>query len=182
VFVDYYEVLQISPNADEETIHRVYRMQAQRFHPDNRESGHAERFRLVAEAYQALSDPGTRASYDAEYRARGQSPQNTFMAPPPAPDPQDEVRRRDEILHLLYRRRLAQPDQPGMSLRDLETILRTPKEHLEFSLWYLKECGYLIRSDSARHTITIKGVQIAESMNQRPAGPPRLDAGERREP
>jgi curved DNA-binding protein CbpA len=182
VFVDYYEVLQISPNADDETIHRVYRMQAQRFHPDNQETGNAEKFRLVADAYQALSDPHNRASYDAEYRARGQSPNNRLAEPPPAPDPQDEARRRDEILHLLYRRRLAHPDQPGMSLRDLEMLLKTPKEHLEFSLWYLKESGYLIRSDSARHTITIKGVQAAESMNQRPSGPPRLDAAARREP
>ena len=36
---DYYEVLQVSPNADLDTIHRVYRLLAQRFHPDNRESG-----------------------------------------------------------------------------------------------------------------------------------------------
>ena len=32
MFVDYYEALQISPNADQETVHRVYRVQAQRFH------------------------------------------------------------------------------------------------------------------------------------------------------
>ena len=40
MFVDHYEILQISPNADTETIRRVYRMQAQRFHPDNLDSGH----------------------------------------------------------------------------------------------------------------------------------------------
>ena len=33
--IDYYEVLQISPNADPDTVHRVYRLLAQRFHPDN---------------------------------------------------------------------------------------------------------------------------------------------------
>jgi curved DNA-binding protein len=33
--VDYYEFLQISPNADVDTIHRVYRFLAARFHPDN---------------------------------------------------------------------------------------------------------------------------------------------------
>jgi curved DNA-binding protein len=32
---DYYEFLQISPNADAETIHRVYRFLAARLHPDN---------------------------------------------------------------------------------------------------------------------------------------------------
>ena len=36
---DYYELLQISPNAEPETIHRVYRLLAQRFHPDNGQTG-----------------------------------------------------------------------------------------------------------------------------------------------
>jgi hypothetical protein len=36
--LDYYEVLQLSPKADLETIHRVYRIMAARFHPDNPES------------------------------------------------------------------------------------------------------------------------------------------------
>ena len=76
----------------------------------------------------------------------------------------NEMRRREEILRLLYQRRCAHPEQPGLGLRDLETLLSTPKSELEFSLWYLKESGYLIRTDSARHTITIKGVQFAEAL------------------
>src|SRR5881397_4022481 len=62
--VDYYEVLQISSNAEPETIHRVYRLLAQRFHPDNKETGSESRFRLITEAYQILSDPEQRARYD----------------------------------------------------------------------------------------------------------------------
>ena len=46
-FIDYYEVLQISPKADNETIHRVFRMQAARFHPDNKQTGNAERFMML---------------------------------------------------------------------------------------------------------------------------------------
>jgi len=42
---DFYERLQISASAEPETIHRVYRMLAQRFHPDNLESGDESRFR-----------------------------------------------------------------------------------------------------------------------------------------
>ena len=48
--VDYYEVLQISPNADADTVQRVFRMLAQRFHPDNTETGNADRFRSLHEA------------------------------------------------------------------------------------------------------------------------------------
>ena len=59
---DYYELLQISPNAEPETIHRVYRLLAQRFHPDNRDTGNTERFHQLSEAYQVLSDPERRAA------------------------------------------------------------------------------------------------------------------------
>src|ERR1700677_2792792 len=67
-FVDFYEALEISPNADPDTIHRVYRILAQRFHTDNRETGSAERFRELTEAYKVLAEPETRASYDVAYQ------------------------------------------------------------------------------------------------------------------
>ena len=54
---DYYEVLQISPNAEPETIHRVFRMLAMRFHPDNPETGDSQRFLELNRAYEVLSDP-----------------------------------------------------------------------------------------------------------------------------
>src|ERR1700691_4124361 len=97
MFVDYYEVLQISPNADQETIHRIYRVQAQRFHPDNLETGNAETFRMVADAYEVLSNPESRASYDAEHRnARRQAAQDAFAPPITVPALKDEVRKREE--------------------------------------------------------------------------------------
>jgi curved DNA-binding protein CbpA len=65
--VDYYEVLQVNPSADLDTIHRVYRLLAQRFHPDNRESGNEARFRELSDAYQTLGDPERRARYDVTY-------------------------------------------------------------------------------------------------------------------
>ena len=42
--VDYYEFLQISRNADPDTIRRVYRFLAARFHPDNPETGDSDKF------------------------------------------------------------------------------------------------------------------------------------------
>jgi DnaJ-class molecular chaperone len=61
---EYYEILQVSSKAEPDTIHRVYRLLAQRFHPDNQESGDSERFRLLRDAYDVLSDPEKRAQYD----------------------------------------------------------------------------------------------------------------------
>lgn len=163
MFVDFYEALQISPNADQETVHRVYRLQAQRFHPDNHETGNAERFRLVADAYQALGDPEKRAAYDSQHRLR-QRPRLEHLDPSTAPALGDELRKRHEILTVLYKKRVATPDQPALGLRELLDVLGMPREQLEFSLWYLKEGGYLLRTDSARHSITHKGVELIETL------------------
>ena len=64
---DYYEDLQVNPNADQETIERVYRMFAKRYHPDNGCTGCVDKFDRVTKAYQILSDPSKRAAYDARY-------------------------------------------------------------------------------------------------------------------
>ena len=53
---DYYELLQLHQKADPDTIHRVYRLMAQRYHPDNKETGNTERFRIITEAYQTLAN------------------------------------------------------------------------------------------------------------------------------
>jgi|SRR5579863_132893 len=166
MFVDYYEVLQISPNADAETLRRVYRLQAQRFHPDNLESGDAATFRRISDAYEILSDPERRAAYDQDHRQARTRTNGDVQAPPAEPPLSNELERREEILKLLYRRRFASPEQPSLGLRDLESLLNIPKNELEFSLWYLKESGYLVRTDSARHIITIKGVQFAEALRK----------------
>ena len=65
-FVDYYELLQISPNADDDTIHRVFRLLAKKHHPDT-EQGDAKRFNLLVEAYRTLANPETRAAYDVRH-------------------------------------------------------------------------------------------------------------------
>lgn len=175
MFVDYYEALQISPNADPETVHRVYRVQAQRFHPDNRETGNASTFRLIADAYQILSDPQKRADYDTQHRNSRHQEKREPLPGNPASTLADEHRKRHEILTILYRKRLAQPDQPAMGLRDLLDHLGMPREQLEFSLWYLKEGGYLLRTDGARHSITLEGVELIETLAVHRNEPMKID-------
>src|SRR4029079_8888968 len=68
--LELYETLQISPNADLDTIHRVYRLLAQRVHPDNQETGSGTRFREIHERDTVLSGPPTRAQYDVEHHRR----------------------------------------------------------------------------------------------------------------
>jgi molecular chaperone DnaJ len=62
---DYYEVLGLDRSASEEEIKRAFRKLAFKYHPDrNREDGAEERFKEINEAYEVLSDPEKRATYD----------------------------------------------------------------------------------------------------------------------
>ncbi|MFC2172403.1 molecular chaperone DnaJ [Acidobacteriota bacterium] len=63
---DYYEVLGVPRNADEQQIKKAYRQIAVKYHPD-KNPGNAvaeERFKDAAEAYSVLIDPQKRARYD----------------------------------------------------------------------------------------------------------------------
>jgi molecular chaperone DnaJ len=62
---DYYEVLGVPRNADDQAIKKAFRKLARELHPDVSEHPEAEaRFREVSEAYEALSNPETRQLYD----------------------------------------------------------------------------------------------------------------------
>lgn len=62
---DYYEVLGVPRDATREYIRRTFRRLAFRYHPDrNPDNGAAEKFKEISEAYEVLSDPVRRASYD----------------------------------------------------------------------------------------------------------------------
>jgi curved DNA-binding protein CbpA len=67
-FIDYYEVLEISPNANLGTTDRIFRYLAQRYHPGNPESGDRAYFDVVMEAYNTLKGPVKRAQYDIYYK------------------------------------------------------------------------------------------------------------------
>ena len=65
-FVDHYEILKISANADLGAIERMFRYLAQRYHPDNRDTGDRLRFDVILEAHNTLRDPVKRARYDIQ--------------------------------------------------------------------------------------------------------------------
>ena len=161
--LDYYEILQLSPKADTETIHRVYRILAQRYHPDNRETGNPEWFVQISEAHAVLGDPERRAGYDAQHRRARQLRWKIFDQSAATVGLAAEVNKRRGILGLLYAKTLHDPAGATMTIHDFEELLGCPREHLDAALWYLKGKGYIQRSDGGRYNITIAGFEHAES-------------------
>ncbi|WP_414385393.1 DnaJ domain-containing protein, partial [Synechococcus sp. H60.3] len=64
--MDYYAILNLSPQADSEDIKRAFRRLARQFHPDVAGEGSRERFEQIYRAYQVLSNPEERRRYDAQ--------------------------------------------------------------------------------------------------------------------
>ncbi len=64
--VDYYELLEVSKDADKSTIKKAYRNMAKKYHPDKNPGDHEaeELFKAINEAYQVLSDQDKRSIYD----------------------------------------------------------------------------------------------------------------------
>ncbi len=62
---DYYDILELSRNAEPEAVKKAYRRLAKRYHPDvNKTTEAADRFKEVQEAYDVLSDTKKRKLYD----------------------------------------------------------------------------------------------------------------------
>jgi curved DNA-binding protein CbpA len=161
--VDHYETLQISANAEPETIHRVYRLLAQRFHPDNADTGNDARFRELSEAYEVLSDPERRAQYDVVHRQVWRERWKVVEGSNGDVDFRAEQIARLTLLELLYTRRRTEPQKPSMSMLDVEALTGRPREHLEFSVWFLTQKRFIQRGDDSGLTITADGVEYLEN-------------------
>jgi hypothetical protein len=161
--VDYYEFLQISPKAEDETIHRVYRFLAARYHPDNPESGNSEKFSTLAAAYEVLSNPKTRSEYDSG-REQGRIEAVPLSTTIDFLDRMEgENNRRVALLAVLYYKRRSSPFSPEVSLMEVETRLGFPRDYLDFTTWYLQKKGLITKADNSDFTLTAPGVDFVES-------------------
>jgi curved DNA-binding protein CbpA len=173
---DYYEVLQISPNAEPETVHRVYRLLAQRYHPDNQETGNDVRFRELTAAYEVLGDPERRAKYDVAYGQQRQDRWHLVSTGAHA-DHDFETERlvRLTVLEVLYTKRRVDPTAPGVAPLDLEQLTGVAREHLEFTIWYLTQKKWVARSDNSLLFITADGAEHLEEHYDRSTQRRRLN-------
>lgn len=161
--VNYYDLLQINPRAEVETIERVFRILASRYHPDNQQTGDVERFRLLSEAYQTLRDPLKRKEYDRQFEVNPAGPLPIFLGKEFTEGIDAEAKIRVGVLCLLYSKRRANPDYAALSLLDMENIMAFPRERLLFALWYLRAKRFVLQDDRSSFIISAEGVDFLEA-------------------
>ena len=66
---NYYDILEINKNASQEIVEKAYKTLAKKYHPDLQEGEkkkeYEEKLKIINEAYEVLSDPEKRKSYDS---------------------------------------------------------------------------------------------------------------------
>jgi len=162
-FVDYYEMLRVSPGAELESVQRVHRALAARYHPDNKETGNLERFLKVNEAFKVLSDPEKRKEFDSTYKTRKENPLPVFLTKEFTEGVDGEINRRIGLLCLLYTQRRINQILPALSVLEIEQMMFIPREHLLFTVWYLKAKRYIAQDDRSSLMITAEGIDFLET-------------------
>ncbi len=162
IFCDYYELLQVSPNADPDTIRRVFKHLAKKCHPDLNNGGDAELFRQLLKAHNILTDPEQRAAYDVRYQEYWDQKWQLVRQASDGKSALDNAELRERLLTLFYVQRRTDMRHPGLGDMELSRLLRTPIEFVEFELWYLKEKGWISRLESGHLAISVAGVDEIE--------------------
>ncbi|MER8696311.1 DnaJ domain-containing protein [Mesorhizobium opportunistum] len=167
MFIDYYEVLEVSPNANSETLERVFRYFAMRYHPDNQATGNEARFSEIVEAHNTLKDPVKRAQYDIQYKDHAGLSRELSEEAGNTKGMERDVVIQARLLALLYVKRRQDVNNPGIGDVELERLSGCPREHLEFHLWYMKAKGWIARIENGTMAITVEGIDRANSEHRR---------------
>ncbi len=160
-FVDYYELLQLSSNADEDLIHRVFRHLAKKCHPDSG-GGDPQRFRQLVVAHATLTTPETRAAYDARYQEYWNTKWRLASEASDGSAFAEDQATREKLLSLLYVQRRRDMQSPGLGEYEIARLLRIPVELVGFHTWYLREKGWVQRTDTGQLAISATGVDSVE--------------------
>jgi hypothetical protein len=167
-FQDHYILLGIEPNADSETIQAAYTKLAQKYHPNNPDTGDDEKFEALNLAYEVLSDPILRAGFDKIKGVDHESGNPKFTGVGFFHALQQGTLLRSAVLCILYDRRRIKSFKPSLSMRHLENMLHVTTDELNFTLWYLKQRGFVANDDKSSMEITVEGMDYLER-NQPPA-------------
>ena len=66
------------------------------------------------------------------------------------------------VLEALYTQRRLDPASPGIFWGEFERLTGRPREHLEFTIWYLLQKKFVARDDQSRLHLTVEGAEFLE--------------------
>ncbi|MGI9517839.1 MAG: J domain-containing protein, partial [Pirellulaceae bacterium] len=155
-----YEVLEVSPNANSETIEKIFRYLAHRHHPDVSPDHDKTRFTHMVDGYNILTNAESRAAYDIQYTKYIQDQAELVDS---AEVTGSDVVDRHRMLSLFYAQRRRDMKNPGVGVMALQRILGCPEQVLDFQLWYLREKGWVTREENGLLSITAEGVEEIEN-------------------
>ena len=139
-FVNHYEILEISSSASFETVERVFRYLAKRYHPDSSEHGDIQKFTQIAEAYEVVGSPERRASFDLELNKQKAVEVELDKG---AASIGDDTADRHRLLSLFYAQRRKDIKKPGLGINSVEQMMGIPVEVLDFHVWFFRERGWI---------------------------------------
>jgi curved DNA-binding protein CbpA len=164
---DMYEILEVSPNASQETIERMFRYFAQRYHPDRQGTGDEERFRQIVKAYGTLREPESRAAYDSRHKTNLDYQWSLVEEAGDKDNFEKDSLIQERVLSVLYTKRKRDPLEPGLGAMHLERLTGCPQEMLDFHLWYLRDKGWIMRMENGLMAITADGVDQSLLLHRR---------------
>ena len=169
-FVDYYAILQVSPDCDAKTLESAYHALAKAYHPDHTGTDEHTKFNEVTMAYRLLRNPEQRAEYDALHA--GHNHKEWYEVRSGADIGIDEkaaVSDADDhakILMYLYKARRENAQNAGVVGFYLQELVQCSDEHFDFHKWYLKEKGFISITEHGTLAITILGVDHVINMSR----------------
>lgn len=167
-FQDHYVILGVDPRANQEAIQAAYKALAQKFKPDNPQTGDKAKFDSVNQAYEVLCDPYLRAEFDKikGLDQEGDNPQFSGMDFFETLSRQSSLRM--ALLSILYDRRYKKPTKPSLSMRHIDGMLTVTNDELNFALFYLKKRGLVASDDKSNLQISVDGMDFIEQNSPAP--------------
>ena len=140
----YYQVLDVSPRADADEIRKAYRKLAKTAHPDVNPSPDAQdKFVMIAEAFEILSDPQKRSVYDLRLRrdriqsAAARAARNASSHTPPRPTTRAQQERYDAWVRQAKERARANARMPYEDFKARSRVERAELEVFHYLQYFL---------------------------------------------